>query len=74
MLCNPDVALEDIVARQYALGGTNLFQVGKKDNWKNREKKKRAQKIRSFYAYVQANRSTNFAKKYSQWVKEQPAQ
>ena len=74
ILCNPDVALADIADRQYALGGTNLFQIGKKDSWKNREKKKRAQKIRSFYAYVQANRSTNFAKKYSQWVKEQPAQ
>ncbi len=71
MLCNPDVALDDIVARQYALGGTNLFQVGKKDNWRNREKAQRAQKIRSFYAYVQANRSTSFAQKYSQWVQEQ---
>jgi protein-tyrosine phosphatase len=54
ILSNPDVALEDIVARQYALGGANLFASSKKDNWKGREMRKRAQQIRKFYAYVQA--------------------
>lgn len=71
MLSNPDVPLEDIVARQYALGGTNLFLPGKKDNWKGREIRKRAQQIRKFYAYVQANRSTEHAQDFSQWVKGQ---
>lgn len=71
MLSNPDVPLEDIVARQYALGGTNLFLPGKKDNWKGREIRKRAQQIRKFYAYVQANRSTEYAQNFSQWVKLQ---
>lgn len=71
MLSNPDVPLEDIVARQYALGGTNLFMPGKKDNWKGREIRKRAQQIRKFYAYVQANRSTEYAQDFSQWVKSQ---
>ena len=70
MLNNPDVALEDIVARQYALGGTNLFAPGKKDNWKGREMRKRAQQIRKFYAYVQANRKTQYTQAFSQWVKE----
>ncbi len=70
ILSNPDVALEDIVARQYALGGTNLFAPGKKDNWKGREMRKRAQQIRRFYAYVQANRKTQYVQTFSQWVKK----
>lgn len=68
ILNNPDVPLEDIVARQYALGGTNLFAPGKKDNWKGREIRKRAQQIRKFYAYVQANRKTQYTQAFSQWV------
>ena len=70
ILSNPDVALEDIVARQYALGGANLFAPAKKDNWKGREMRKRAQQIRKFYAYVQANRKTQYTQVFSQWVKE----
>lgn len=71
ILCNPDVALEDIVARQHALGGTDLFAPGKKNNWKGQEISKRAQQIRNFYAYVQANRGDKFAQSYSQWMKAQ---
>lgn len=71
ILRNPDVALEDIVARQHALGGTNLFTPGKKNNWKGEEIRKRAQQVRNFYAYVQANRSNEYAQPYSQWIKSQ---
>lgn len=71
ILSNPDVTLEDIVARQYALGGTNLFAPGKKNNWKGEEIHKRAQQVRNFYAYVQANRSNKYAQPYSQWIKAQ---
>ena len=71
ILSNPDVALEDIVARQYALGGTNLFIPSKKDNWKGKEIRKRAEQIRKFYAYVQANRSNQYAQTFSAWVKTQ---
>ena len=70
ILSNPDVALEDIVARQYALGGANLFAPAKKNNWKGREMRKRAQQIRKFYAYVQANRKTQYVQTFSQWVKK----
>jgi len=71
MLSNPDVALDDIVARQYALGGTDLFIPNKKDNWKGKQIRKRAEQIRKFYAYVQANRSSQYAQTFSQWVKTQ---
>lgn len=74
ILHNPDVALEDIVVRQYALGGTNLFAPGKKDNWKGREIRKRGRQIRRFYDYVQANRSNQYAQEFSQWVKKQKSQ
>ncbi|SFA68966.1 phosphatase domain-containing putative toxin [Selenomonas ruminantium] len=71
ILSNPAVALDDIVARQYALGGTNLFIPSKKDNWKGKEIRKRAEQIRKFYAYVQANRSNQYAQTFSAWVKTQ---
>ena len=71
ILSNPNVALDDIVARQYALGGTNLFIPSKKDNWKGKEIRKRAEQIRKFYAYVQANRSNQYAQTFSAWVKTQ---
>lgn len=71
ILSNPAVALDDIVARQYALGGTNLFIPSKKDNWKSKEIRKRAEQIRKFYAYVQANRSNQYAQTFSAWVKAQ---
>lgn len=71
ILSNPAVALDDIVARQYALGGTNLFIPSKKDNWKGKEIRKRAEQIRKFYAYVQANRSNQYAQTFSAWVKAQ---
>ena len=71
ILSNPAVALDDIVARQYALGGTNLFAPGKKDNWKGKEIRKRAEQIRKFCAYVQANRSNQYAQTFSAWVKVQ---
>ena len=71
ILSNPNVALDDIVARQYALGGTNLFIPSKKDNWKGKEIRKRAEQIRKFYVYVQANRSNQYAQTFSAWVKTQ---
>lgn len=58
------------MARQYALGGKNLFDVSGKDNWKTEEVRKRAQQVRRFYEYVQANRSTKYKKPFSQWVNE----
>jgi len=32
--------------------------------------RKRAQQIRKFYAYVQANRKTQYVQTFSQWVKK----
>ncbi|SDO90745.1 phosphatase domain-containing putative toxin [Selenomonas ruminantium] len=70
ILRNPDVALDDVAARQYLLGGTNLLAVRDGNGWKAEETRKRAQKIRDFYGYVQANRQKGFVKTYSQWKHE----
>lgn len=70
ILKNPDVSLDDIVARQYALGGTNLFNVSDKDDWRSKETKKRAAKARMFYKYAKENRASNFEKPFSKWMKE----
>ena len=70
ILRNPDVTLEDVVARQYLLGGTNLFAVREGNGWKAEETRKRAQQIRDFYEYVQVNRKKKFTTTYSQWKHE----
>ena len=68
ILENPGVPLKDIAARQYALGGTNLLADSDRDDWRGQEIRKRADLIRKFYDYVQANRSTDFQQKFSEWV------
>ena len=69
MLENPGVPLKDIAARQYALGGTNLLADSGSSDWRGQEIRKRADQVRKFYDYVQANRSTNFRQKFSEWAK-----
>jgi len=71
ILRNPDMTLEDIAARQYALGGTDLLHPDEKKAWKIEEARKRAEQIRKFYAYVQAERGANFNRTFSQWIQEQ---
>ena len=68
ILRNPDLPLETIVARQHALGGTNLFAAGNKDNWRGQETSKRADQVRKFYAYVQATRGKDAPVPFSEWA------
>lgn len=69
ILENPGVPLEDIASRQYALGGSNLLAVSDSSDWRGQEIRKRADQVRKFYDYVQANRSTDFQQKFSEWAK-----
>ena len=64
---NPGVPLETIVARQYALGGTNLFAPAEGDDWRDRERRKRADVVRAFYVYANENRADGFRTAWSRW-------
>ena len=64
---NPGVPLETIVARQYALGGTNLFAPAEGDDWRDAERRTRANIVRAFYEYANATRADGFRTTWSQW-------
>ena len=64
---NPGVPLETIVARQYALGGTNLFAPAEGDDWRDAERRKRAEVVRAFYSYANETRGDGFRTTWSQW-------
>ncbi len=64
---NPGVPLETIVARQYALGGTNLFAPAEGDDWRDTERRKRAEVVRAFYSYANETRADGFRTSWSQW-------
>lgn len=66
------VSLEDIAARQYLLGGTDVLQqytsAGRKINWRLVFETERADKIRLFYQYVKENPQLNT--RWSDWIQQ----
>ena len=66
----PGVPLETIVARQYALGGTNLFAPADGDDWRDTERRKRADVVRAFYDYANEARADGFRTTWIQWKRK----
>lgn len=62
------VSFDDIIARQYLIGPTNLASWEGKNNWKMKSYKERYIFLRQFYDYVQAHKKLDLP--YSQWAKE----
>ena len=62
ILQHPDSALEDIVQRQYKLGGSNLFDGGDKETF-----------IKLFYKYAHELQDKNFSSTWSDWLKNNVA-
>ncbi|MBP2652406.1 MAG: hypothetical protein H6Q74_3231 [Firmicutes bacterium] len=62
------VSFDDIVKRQYLLGGADLLQVKDNGSWKVEYVKKRIEFLKSFYAYVQQNPET-LPVTWSKWQK-----
>lgn len=52
ILLFPDESLEDICARQYQLGGSNLLAHSDGDDWYAQAHNDRAEKLRQFYRYA----------------------
>ena len=60
------VSLEDIVKRQWLLGGINLFQNPSVDSWKYPYTKDRAEFLKYFYRYIR----TGTNETWGNWVKK----
>ena len=72
MMRNPQVPCEDIISRQYLLGGAYLafeLQNPQPSQWRAKYYQEKAQMIRMFYQYVQENHQSNFKVKWSKWLK-----
>lgn len=63
----PDLTLEEIVKRQYLLGGTNLLAPANGNDWYSEQHNDRANKLRQFYKYVQDQRDSKFKITWSEW-------
>ena len=68
ILRHPDLPLETIAARQRRLGGSDILAGSLADNWQASYANDRAEKLRLFYAYVQAERVDDFAVSWSDWL------
>ena len=74
MMRNPQVPCEDIISRQFLLGGAYLafeLQNPKPGQWRAAYYREKAMKIRKFYQYVQENRQSNYKVTWSNWLKAQ---
>ena len=67
ILTYPELSLEEIVQRQYALGGTNLLAVNDGEDWYSQKNRERAAMLRQFYQYVHEQQSKNFAVSWNDW-------
>lgn len=64
----PYVSLEEIIKRQWLLGGSNLLEAPPPSSWKYRYHFARLNFLRRFYQYVKEN-IDNFSTPYSAWNK-----
>lgn len=67
ILSYPDLSLEEIVQRQYALGGSNLLAEDSGDDWYAEQNRDRAIKLRKFYQYVKEQRESKFSTSWREW-------
>jgi hypothetical protein len=65
-----NVSLEDIVNRQWLLGGIDLLAVNTKVPWKRDYSQRRADFVRQFYRYCKENKD-NFKTLWSVWLKKE---
>jgi hypothetical protein len=69
MMRNPSLSLQDILYRQHMLGGNYVgyrAQAGK-GSWKAPYYNEKADMIKKFYAYVQANQADGYRVPWSEW-------
>lgn len=73
MMRNPQVSLDDILYRQYLIGGNyvayTIAHPSSKD-WKADYYADKARMVKMFYTYVQQNRNNNYNLSWSQWLQK----
>lgn len=72
MIRNPDISLEDILSRQYLLGGNYIayeMDKPKPNQWKAAYYHEKAAMIAKFYQYVQENHANHFTMRWSRWLR-----
>ena len=72
MMKNPDISLEDILSRQYLLGGNYIayeMDKPKPNQWKAAYYHEKAAMIAKFYQYVQETHANHFTMRWSRWLK-----
>ena len=70
ILTYPDLSLEEIVQRQYSLGGSDLLAVDSAEDWYSIKRRERAERLRLFYQYVQEQRESKFSTTWTEWISE----
>lgn len=77
MMHNADrVSKEEIIARQFEIGGSNLLDITPKDPFWPEEKESKKQWIEClarFHRYCAENKASNFAKSWREWSSENDA-
>ncbi|MDQ7823279.1 MAG: protein-tyrosine phosphatase family protein [Candidatus Eremiobacteraeota bacterium] len=66
------VSIDDIVLRQYLLGGANLFPHTEPGSWKYPYEKEREEFVRKFYQYCRENQD-GFRTGWSEWLSSKKA-
>ena len=70
MIRNPDVSVDEIIERQYLIGGSDLTAL-KKAEWKNERIVERLEMLRSFSRYIRAKHAGETTLRWSAWSEEE---
>jgi len=62
------VSFDDIIKRQYLIGGSNLFDTSNRSRWHVNQIIKRTEFLDMFYEYCREN-APDFKQKWSEWLK-----
>lgn len=70
MIRNPEVPADEIIERQYLIGGSDLTAM-KKAEWKNEQAIQRLELLRNFSRYVREKRAGETTLRWSAWIEEE---
>ena len=69
MIRNPEIPAEDIIERQYLIGGADLTAM-KEDEWKNERIVQRLEMLKLFSEYVRARHAGETTLRWGEWIEE----
>ena len=69
ILTYPDLTLDEIVKKEFSIGGSNLLAESSGEDWYSQMHRDRIEKLKLFYKYVQENRGSKFKTSWSDYLK-----